>query len=65
MRIRALLLIPALAAAALGIGASAASAGPTLFTTAAHTTRVTPGVTADVTSVTRISLTSGVTTINT
>jgi len=45
MRNRALLFIPALAAAVLGIGASGASAA-TLFTTSAHTARVAVGATA-------------------
>ena len=49
MRLRVPLLIPALAAAVLGIGASGASAA-TLFTTAAHTTRVAIGDTAGATS---------------
>lgn len=64
MRIRSLLFIPALAAAALAIGASGASAA-TLFTTTAHTTRVTVGATATATSTTPIVLTSGATKINT
>ena len=58
MRIRALLFIPALAAAALAIGASGASAA-TLFTSTAHTTRVAVGTTAVATSVGNIDLTSG------
>jgi hypothetical protein len=62
MRIRALLLTPALAAAALGIGATTASAAPTLFTTAAHTTRVTVGATATATATSPMVLTSGATT---
>jgi hypothetical protein len=45
MRIRALLFLPALATAALGIGASSASAA-TLWTTNAHSARVTVGSTA-------------------
>ena len=64
MRIRALLFVPALAAAVLGIGASGASAA-TLFTTASHTTRVATGATAVATSTTPIPLTSGATRINT
>jgi hypothetical protein len=65
MRIRALLFIPALAAAALGIGATGASAAPTLFTSTAHTSRVPVGATATATATTPILLTSGSTTINT
>jgi hypothetical protein len=57
MRIRALLFIPALAAAALAIGVSSASAA-TLFTTTAHSTRVTVGATGVVTSERSIDLTS-------
>ena len=57
MRIRALLFIPVLAAAALAIGASGASAA-TLFTTTGHTARVAAGSLADATSVTPIDLTS-------
>ena len=48
MRLRAFLLVPALAAAVLAVGASGAS-GATLFTSAAHTTRVTVGATATAT----------------
>ena len=58
MRIRALLFVPALAAVVLGIGVSGASAA-TLFTSTAHTTRVSVGTTADATSVSPIDLTSG------
>ena len=57
MRIRALLFIPALAAAALAIGVSSASAA-TLFTSTAHTTRVSVGTTWDATSVGTIDLTT-------
>jgi hypothetical protein len=63
MRIRALLFIPALAAAALAIGVSNASAA-TLFTTTAHSTRVTVGATADATSQGPIILTSGGSEVN-
>ena len=59
MRIRALLFVPALAAAALGIGASGASAA-TLFTSTAHSTRVSVGASWDATSVTTIDLTAAV-----
>ena len=59
MRIRTLLLVPVLAAAALGtVGAGGASAA-TLFTSTAHTTRVTVGATAVATSVAPFDLTSG------
>jgi hypothetical protein len=63
MRNRALLFIPVLAAVALGIGASGASAA-TLFTSTAHTTRVSVGTVADATSVAPIDLTSGSSLIN-
>jgi hypothetical protein len=46
MRIRALLFLSALAVVVLGVGASGASAA-TLWTTAAHTTRVAVGATGD------------------
>jgi hypothetical protein len=58
MRIRALLFTPVLAVALLGAGVSSASAA-TLFTTSAHTTRVTVGATASATATTNIRLTSG------
>jgi hypothetical protein len=58
MRIRALLFTPVLAAAVLGVGASGASAA-TLFTTTAHSARVTVGATATAGSTTNIRLTSG------
>jgi hypothetical protein len=58
MRIRALLFIPALAAAALAIGVSSASAA-TLFTTAAHTTRVSVGATLSATVLPTLDLTAG------
>ena len=58
MRIRAFLLTPALAAATLAISASGASAA-TLFTSAAHTTRVTVGATASATLTTPLTITSG------
>jgi hypothetical protein len=57
MRIRALLFIPALAAAALAFGVSSASAA-TLFTNAGHGTRVTVGATATATSTGAITLTA-------
>jgi hypothetical protein len=60
MRIRALLFMPVLAAAVLGVGASGASAA-TLFTTTAHTTRVTVGAKASAASTGNIRLTSGTT----
>jgi hypothetical protein len=63
MRNRALLFIPVLAAAVLGIGASGASAA-TLFTNTAHTTRVSVGTTATATSEGNIDRTSGATLLN-
>ena len=57
MRIRALLFIPALAAAALATGASSASAS-TLFTSTAHTTRVAVGATGSIASTTTTNLTA-------
>jgi hypothetical protein len=63
MRIRALLFLSALAATALlGIGAGSASAA-TLFTTTAHTARVTVGAIAVGTG-TNVDLTSGTAVIN-
>ena len=64
MRVRALLLVPALVTAVLAIGASGASAA-TLFTNAGHATRVTVGATASATSTTPLLLTSGATRMNT
>ena len=63
MRIRAILLAPALAAMLLAVGASGASAA-TLFTSAAHTTRVAVGATASATLTAPLVWTSGATAIN-
>jgi hypothetical protein len=59
---RALLLLPALASTVLAVAVSEASAA-TLFTTAAHTTRVTVGATKTMTTTRDLTLTSGATTI--
>jgi hypothetical protein len=64
MRIRALLLTPLLAAAALGVGASGASAA-TLFTQTAHSSRVPLGTTGIAHSVGGATFTSGTAVINT
>jgi hypothetical protein len=58
MRIRALLFMPVLAAAVLGVGAGSASAA-TLWTTPAHTSRVAVGQLASVAAFTNVRLTSG------
>jgi hypothetical protein len=64
MRIRALLFMSTLAVTAmLGVGVGGASAA-TLFTSGAHTTRVTVGATADAVATQPIVLTSGTTPIN-
>ena len=59
MRVRKLLSVSALAVAAVLAAGVPAASGALLFTTAAHTTRVTVGATADLTAVAPFTMTSG------